>query len=102
MRWTGMFVAAAAAMLVAASPAAADTFTVGGTGDNTDGCNGTACASLRSALSAATANPGADTIVLPAGTYNLTRGELLVDSPVTITGDSARTTSVTSTASDRL
>jgi CSLREA domain-containing protein len=63
---------AMAATAVPALPAAAAsmTFTVTKTADTADGtCN--ADCSLREAITAANANPGHDTIVLPAGTYGL-------------------------------
>src|SRR5512146_1431246 len=53
------------------TPVHAATFTVTKTTDTNDGvCN--ADCSLREAISAANASPGADTITLPAGTYQLT------------------------------
>ena len=56
---------------VFATSASAATFTVTKTADTNDGvCN--ADCSLREAISAANANPGADTITIPAGTYLLT------------------------------
>lgn len=51
-----------------------------------------------------TPNP-ADTIVLPAGTYNLTNGPLLIQQSVTISGAGARTTQVdqqTTTSTSRV
>jgi CSLREA domain-containing protein len=51
--------------------ALAATFTVTKTADTNDGVCDADC-SLREAISAANASPGADTITLPAGTYQLT------------------------------
>ncbi len=68
------------ALLVFAAPAAADTFTVTTTTDSTDPCTGTSCPSIRSALFAAQQTDiVGDTIVVPAGDYMLTGGELTVD-----------------------
>src|SRR5512143_2212057 len=53
------------------TPARAATFTVTKTADTNDGVCDADC-SLREAISAANASPGADTISLPAGTYLLT------------------------------
>ncbi|MFZ5855964.1 MAG: beta strand repeat-containing protein [Chloroflexota bacterium] len=56
---------------VTVTPARAASFTVTKTADTNDGaCNGDC--SLREAIAAANASPGADTITLPAGTYQLT------------------------------
>jgi hypothetical protein len=74
------------ALLVLASPAAADTFTVTTTTDSTTPCVGTACESIRGALAAAENSSGPDQIVVPGGEYGLNQGVLQVDSPVTITG----------------
>ena len=73
----------------------AATFTVTKTADTNDGiCDGDC--SLREAIIAANANPGADTIILPAGIYTLTipgtgeqaaaTGDLDITQPVTISG----------------
>ncbi len=56
---------------VTVTPARAASFTVTKTADTNDGaCNGDC--SLREAITAANASAGADTITLPAGTYQLT------------------------------
>jgi len=60
-------------LLLGATPAPADTYVVDRTDDSTvDACTDSAgdCA-LRGAILKANANPGADEIVLPAGTYTL-------------------------------
>jgi hypothetical protein len=80
--------------LAAPAPAAAETFTVTGPTDGTSPCQGAACPSIRSALAAAGQSPGADTILVPADTYQLMGGELTVDSPVTIRGAGARVTTI--------
>ena len=86
------------ALLVAASPAAAATFTVTGTTDVTGSCSGTSCTTIRAALAAAQfQSPVADTIVIPAGDYQLSMGQLDVDTPVTIVGAGARATIVRGT-----
>lgn len=60
-------------------------FTVTTTDDTNDGvCN--ADCSLREAISAANASPGADVITVPAGAYTLTIGTLGVYGPTTING----------------
>ncbi|HEX6021029.1 MAG TPA: choice-of-anchor Q domain-containing protein, partial [Solirubrobacter sp.] len=94
MRWTRMLLGAAIALLVSVAPAHAATFRVIGLNDSAQGCMGTQCPSIRSALAAAKLSPVPDTIVVPAGEYFLTSGQLLVDSPVTIVGEGARRTIV--------
>src|SRR5205823_7902375 len=67
-------------------------FTVGSTAD-TGGCakppSGTTC-TLRQLVNLV---PASSTISVPAGTYTLTAGELLIDQNLTITGAGARTRS---------
>jgi CSLREA domain-containing protein len=70
------------------------------------GCTADDC-SLREAITAANANPGSDTIVLPAGIYALTRrgtgedaanaGDLDITDSVTIVGESAALTIIDGT-----
>ncbi len=103
----------------------AKVFTVTKTADTADGVCDADC-SLREAVIAANASPGADKIVVPAGTYTLTRafsltcpsgtppencpwndttsidGDLDVTDDVTIQGASARTTIVQQTFRDRV
>ena len=83
--------------------------------DTNDGACNADC-SLREAIIAANAAPGADVITLPAGTYTLSRsgvdntavnGDLDVTGPLTINGAAQATTiieagSSSSTAIDRL
>jgi hypothetical protein len=94
-RWVPFL--AALALLVQAAPAAAETFTVTTTADDTGSCNGTSCATIRQALAAAEGLDGPDTIVMPAGDYALTGGVLIVDSPVTIVGAGMGATTVRGT-----
>ncbi len=86
-------VVALAAPIAFASQADAATFTVGSTAD-TGGCakppTGTTC-TLRQLVNSV---PAGSTISVPAGTYTLTAGELLIDQNLTITGAGARTTTV--------
>ncbi|MEO8673050.1 MAG: Calx-beta domain-containing protein [Tahibacter sp.] len=95
---------AAAPSILPSVPSA--TFTVSKTADTNDGtCN--ADCSLREAIGAANAAAGADSIVLPAGTYQLTisntsgvnednnaQGDLDVNAALTITGAGAASTIV--------
>lgn len=94
----------AATFLVAApAQAASQTYTVTKTADTADGTCDADC-SLREAITAANANAGHDTIVLPAGTYLLTiadadddanaNGDLDITDDVTILGDGAGTTTI--------
>ncbi|HZQ82901.1 MAG TPA: IPT/TIG domain-containing protein [Gaiellaceae bacterium] len=64
-----------------------------GDGDCPDDC------SLRQAL-AAVDDEG--TVLLPAGTYTLTQGQLLIDQDVSLVGDSARTTTIEQTGRQRV
>ncbi len=75
------------AALLAASPAGAAIFTVSKTADTADGtCN--ADCSLREAVIAANASGVADTVVMPAGVYSLTRtGAAGVDDEDASVGD---------------
>ncbi len=92
-----------AATATPASPARAATFTVTKTADTNDGVCDTDC-SLREAIVAANASPGADTVVVPAGTYSLTllgsgedsaaSGDLDILDDVAIQGAGALTTIV--------
>jgi len=64
-----------------------------------DGCLAADC-SLREAIEATTATPEADTIVLGAGQYQLTRGELAIDGAISITGAGSAATRIVGQASD--
>ena len=80
--------------LAAPTPAAAETFNVTGSQDVTGTCEGSSCPSIRAALATAQGTEGADTILVPAGNYQLTQGSLTVDTPVTIRGAGARSTTI--------
>jgi len=89
---------------------AASTFTVTTTSDGADGACDAHC-SLRDAVIAANATPGADTIVVPAGTYVLggagnedlaASGDLDIRDSVGITGAGAGVTIVDGGGNDRL
>src|SRR3954454_17172034 len=96
----------ALAALAAAGPARAATITVTDIPDSaTDTCAASPCKTLRAALKLAASLPGADTITLPRTSgnqpYQVSAGELLLDSAVTIRGVSAAT-SVRSNAESRV
>ena len=65
MRWTRMFLNAAAALLITAAPASAATFRVYSTADVDGGCEGLRCPSIRAALNAARLDSQLDTIRIP-------------------------------------
>ena len=76
----------AACLLLMPSGARAAEFTVNTTGDHAaDACDATDC-TVRDAIAAANAAAGADTITVPAGTYALSSGALVITDPVTISG----------------
>lgn len=82
------WLAALTALALTAAPAPAATFTVTRTDDGADGsCN--ADCSLRDAVIAANASDGPDTILLPAGRYDLTirDAEIGFDESAAATGD---------------
>jgi CSLREA domain-containing protein len=104
--------AAAVLFMAGAARVGATTFVVTKTADTNDGaCNATNC-SLRDAIIAANASPGADIITLPAGTYVLTipgapedmaaTGDLDILDDLTINGAGAATTIVDGGALDRV
>lgn len=71
-RSTTMLAVATGALLLASTPAAAKVFTPTGFGDPSPGACKLHDRSLREAISAANARPGADEVVLKAGkTYTL-------------------------------
>lgn len=104
---------AAGLVFASAAPASAATFTVVTVADagDTNSADGV-CASanagnqctLRAAIGQAQFTPGADRIVLPAGTYELNDGlgQLAVTSSVTIEGAGARTTTIRAAANSRV
>ncbi|MEO5560524.1 MAG: hypothetical protein ABIO49_11520 [Dokdonella sp.] len=84
----------AASLLVAALSAAAATYTVTRSEDPApNGCAAGDC-SLREALAAAVTTPAGDTIVLAAGEYTVTRGELSVVGEISIEGGGADDTRI--------
>jgi hypothetical protein len=86
--------ALAAALLVIAAPAYADTYTVTGTGDGGGTCAGLSCPTLRAAVEAANATTAVDdTIQLGAAEYTL-GSQLTVLDELVVSGDSARTTTI--------
>lgn len=83
-----------AILLAAALPASAATYTVTrGDDPAPNACVAGDC-SLREALAAAIATPAGDTIVLGAGQYTVTRGELSVVGEVSIDGAGADATRI--------
>src|ERR1700757_1679811 len=98
--------------LVFAAPAAANTYTGDVSGDPSPrGCNPGSC-SLREAVIAANANPGPDTIVIPAMTITLAiggrgedaaaTGDLDLTDDVTISGAGAGSTIIDGGGLDRV
>jgi hypothetical protein len=85
------------AVLAVAAQAQAATFTVGTTSDTAGTCQTPAAGtcSLRQLIAYENATGSNDTIVVPAGSYPLTGGELSLTRSMTIAGAGARTTSVT-------
>src|SRR4051812_48599211 len=95
------------ALLVAAGPAEAATISVTDIPDSaTDTCSASPCKTLRAALKLAASLPGSDMITLAPTLrnqpYQVTAGELVVDSAVTITGISAATSGIRSNAESRV
>ncbi len=94
----------------AAAPLRAATFVVTTTADSDDGACDAAC-SLREAIVAANAAPGADRVVLPSGTYALARagaredagasGDLDVTDDLVIAGDGVAATAIDAARLDR-
>lgn len=101
----------AGSLLLLSSYAPAATFTVTKTADTNDGTCDADC-SLREAVIAANANPGPDTITVPAGTYLLTlpgtgedgaaTGDLDLTGATTISGAGALLTVVDGNGLDRV
>src|SRR3989441_11636576 len=118
MRRRRRFLLTLASLLLVVAPAAAATFTVNDTadavdavlGDGTCATAGNTC-TLRAAIQEANAHTGADTIMVPAGTYLLTisgrgedaavTGDLDITDDVTITGAGATSTIVNGNGIDR-
>jgi hypothetical protein len=84
-----------AAFLALAGTASANTFNVTTTNDDIGTCDPGDC-SIREALAAADANPGEDTVNVPAGHYVLQNGQLVTDpddsATLNFVGHSARDT----------
>jgi CSLREA domain-containing protein len=77
----------------------ATTFPVTKTADTNGNCTPGDC-SLREAIGAANSNVGADDVPVPAGTYLLTLGRLVVSDDVTITGAGQESTIIDGNWSD--
>jgi hypothetical protein len=101
---TPWLLAAAIAGAVLVSPAMASTFTVGTATDLTGSCQAPASGtcSLRQLITfengLASSTPG-DTLVVPAGLYSLSSGELAISHSVSIAGAGARVTDVAQASS---
>src|SRR3989475_4483019 len=119
MRRRGRFLLTLASLLLAVAPAAAATFTVNDTAGAVHAAPGDGrCAAagvtgtLRAAIQEAHAHTGADTIMVPAGTYLLmipgrgedaaAMGDLDITDDVTITGAGADSTIVDGNGIDRV
>jgi CSLREA domain-containing protein/uncharacterized protein (TIGR03382 family) len=81
-----MGIVACIAVLGVASPASAATFVVTRFDDGNDGMCDADC-TLREAVIAANTSPGADTVTLPAGSYDLDIPDASVDEDYAATGD---------------
>src|SRR3954454_10919074 len=92
-KWIATLIVAAAA-LTHRPAARAETYVVTSVADVSGTCAGTSCTSIRQALTTADGNPGADTIQVPAGSYQLALGVLNIQTPVTVLGAGARTTEI--------
>jgi hypothetical protein len=91
--------AAVTGLVLAAPSAQAAQLTVTTTADAPGVCADGACPTLRAALDTSAGTPEADSVQLPAGDYALT-SDLPVPAGVTITGASARTTTLRGAALD--
>ena len=89
-----------ALVFLPASPFAT-TFPVTKTEDTNDGTCDPDC-SLREAIDAANTNPGADDVPVPAGTYLLTLGQLVVSDDVDIAGAGQTNTIIDGNATGRV
>ena len=92
MRWTRMLLVTVVALFAIAPTARAATFTVVQFGDlQGAGCDGEGrCESIRAAVSASALTLEADTIVVPGGDFQLSQGQVLINTDVTIAGSGAR------------
>lgn len=91
--------AACIVLALIAATALADTYTVGTTADASGACNPTTSpCSLRQVIAHIHAHPfPPDTIIVPAGTYTLTLGQLLINDSMTIEGAGANRTVIEQT-----
>lgn len=96
------FLVTTAAWLMVATAAHAATFNVTKTADTADGvCSGDC--SLREAIAASNATPGvADDIVVPAGAFSLSLGELSITDALEIRGQGPAATSIVQTGAQRV
>ena len=96
MRWTRMLLVTVVALFALAPAARAATFTVVQFGDlQGAGCDGEGrCESIRAAVSASALTLEADTIVVPGGDFQLSQGQVLINTDVTIAGSGARNTTI--------
>jgi hypothetical protein len=106
-RAAGVIALAVALVLVAAPAAFAATYTVGTTSDATGTCANPSArmCSLRQVIAFENASGTNDTIVVPAGSYTLTNGQLNITQSMTIAGTGARITSIiqkTTTSTSRV
>ena len=84
----------AALILALAAPASATTFTVSGTGDGAGNCTGSACTTLRAAVTETNRLRGTNAIALNGVSYTLTSALPTVNNNLTITGTSASATKI--------
>lgn len=101
MRLASIAALICAALLAFAGTASAQIFNVTTTDDDVGTCDPGDC-SLREAVAAANTNLGPDTIMVPAGHYVLSQGELLITEDFTMIGASARSTIIDAAGSSRV
>lgn len=92
-------------LLVLPGAAAAATLTVTRTDDPASATCAPSSCTLRAAIAQANTDGGSDTIVVPAGTYQLTTaggGELVIKASMTIAGAGARVTTIMPAPSSRI
>jgi hypothetical protein len=97
-------VAVATAFAAGAPLAHAATWSVNDTTDTPAGqaCPGFTGCSLREALTSTEANPGSDAILVSAGTYPLTNGELLVTQDLTVSKVGAGAATISGSNASRI
>jgi CSLREA domain-containing protein len=101
MLWAIRCVLIATLILFPAGAFQADIFAVTKTTDTDDGTCDPDC-SLREAIDAANTSPGADDVPVPAGTYLLILGQLVVSDDVRIAGAGQTNTIIDGNATDRV